>query len=275
MSNTILVVNRDPVTLKAIQRTLDRDYDVVVTQCGQDGVLIVDKCQPALAVVDVELADMTGLDFIRRLRPREQGLPCLFISRFGHDASNLEALRLGVTDYIEQPLTSAGLLSAVRRVIADGPSVNETAPERHALIRWADIVVRVVELRYDIKTLEEWARSVAVSVGALRNWCRTANLPARRSLLFARMLRAVIKHKAHPIPPAELLNVVDRRTLVKMLLTAGGTSTDLPHDEQEFLERQRYVTNADALDVLRSALIARGLGDVCGPHELRLANGLD
>ena len=76
--------------------------------------------------------------------------------------------------------------------------------------------------------------------------------------MMARVLRAVIQHQASATPPAELLNVVDRRTLSKMLLDAGGTSSELPRNVQEFLDRQRFITNAGALDVLRTALARAG-----------------
>jgi ActR/RegA family two-component response regulator len=257
MANAILVANRDRITLAAIRRALSRDYNVVCTQHGQDALEIAAKHELELAVIDMELSDMMGLDLVRALR--EHGLSCLFVTRFGHDAANLEALGLGVTYCIEEPLTAGILLSAVRRAIADEPAANEKAPERHSLQRWAGVVVPVADLPYDVRTLEEWGRAAGVSVGALRSWCRTANLPARRSLLFARMLRAVIQHKVYAVAPAELLNVVDRRTLVKMLLDSGGTLTDLPPSVQQFLEQQRIITNADALNVLCTAMVREGL----------------
>jgi DNA-binding response OmpR family regulator len=254
MSNTVLVANRDLVTLKAIDRLLSREHTVVCTQQGRDALTIATEQEIAAAIIDTELSDMNGLDLLRVLRPHERGIPCLFISRFGHTASRLEAIRLGVTNWIEQPLTAEVLLRAMRQTLVDRPVGNDIAHERHSLIRWATIVVRLIELPYDVRTLEEWARSVAVSVGALRNWCRTANLPARRSLLFARTLRAVIRYSALGLPPAQLLNVVDRRTLSKMLIDAGGTSIDLPPDAQAFLTRQRYVSDVDALNLVRVAI---------------------
>jgi CheY-like chemotaxis protein len=258
MPTTILIAIRDLTTLHAIGQALGREHHVVCTQHGREALELVTNGEITLAIIDTELIDMSGLDLLRALGPYQRGCPCLFITRLGYEATIDEVIRLGVTYCIEQPLTMGLFLSFARRAIADRSNTSGTAVRQHSFVRWADLIVPVVTLPNDVRTLEEWARATAVSVGALRNWCRTAGLPSRRSLLLARSLRAVILRMSSSASPADLLNIVDRRTLSKMLLEAGGTSTDLPSNADEFLKRQQFVTNGDAIDTLRTALALAG-----------------
>ncbi|HET9360006.1 MAG TPA: hypothetical protein VFO58_09655 [Vicinamibacterales bacterium] len=70
------------------------------------------------------------------------------------------------------------------------------------------------------------------------------------------MFRAVIRQSTTPAPPEDLLNVVDRRTLAELLVASGGTSTRLPGNEHEFLERQRFIDNQAALAAVQAALVS-------------------
>jgi hypothetical protein len=184
----------------------------------------------------------------------------VFVTRYGHDTEKDEALRLGACDVLEQPLTPGLLLAAVHNaMISDdarksGPARSE--PELHSVTRWADVVVRAVCAPRDLRTLREWGREVGVSVGGLRNWCGTARLPARRSLNFVRLLRAVVQRKTTIASPEDLLNVVDRRTLAKLLMMAGGTARELPADVHEFLRRQTFISDVSAVRAVQAALVS-------------------
>lgn len=131
-------------------------------------------------------------------------------------------------------------------------------PRAHAAARWAHAIVPIVDCPIDPRTIEGWSRWIAASPGAIRNWCFTAGLAPRRSLVFARLLRAVILSEGGRRKPENLLDVVDRRTLRGLLslagLTAGGR---LPSSVEEFLEHQVLVQDRDALREIRRALHER------------------
>lgn len=134
-------------------------------------------------------------------------------------------------------------------------SVPVGRPEPHAAVRWARAVIAVTDCPSDPKTIAGWGRWIAASSGAIRNWCFTAGIGPRRSLVFARMLRAVIFSEGGTRKPENLLDTVDRRTLVGLLRLAGlPTNGRLPPDVDEFLEQQVLVRDPDALDEVRRAL---------------------
>jgi len=123
-------------------------------------------------------------------------------------------------------------------------------PEAHATERWARAVTAVVRCRADPKTLKSWGRAIGVSQSALRTRCAAAHVPAKASLDFARLLRATVRSQGSTWDLHDLLDVVDDRTLRRLLSRAGLSDLD-PHGPpltlHEFLARQRLVTRPAAV----------------------------
>jgi len=126
-------------------------------------------------------------------------------------------MQAGACDFVEKPLIDDNLLSVVENALAckaDPDATNVIAkgaapPEAHAVARWANAVVGVIDSRCDPNTFEAWGRCVASSPGTLKNWCRIAGFSPKRSLMLARLLRAVVRHHIDGYRPCDCLNVVD------------------------------------------------------------------
>jgi hypothetical protein len=119
-----------------------------------------------------------------------------------------------------------------------------------AVDRWSRLVGALLHSSQDCKNLEQWARTSGVARGTLRAWCRSARLPAARSLDFARMLRAVHRSGLNGWRIEDILDVVDRRTFHR-LLQRGAVSflaESTAITPRAFLERQHYIVDARALE---------------------------
>lgn len=258
MSVRVLLFDRDSISLAAMRDVLCRaHYDVCCADTVEDAVALGPTV--AVAIIDLLSDPSAGLELLSALQRGIRPPACAVTLRFGHDASRAEAMRLGAFECIDQPVTALLLTTLVGSVAAyQRHKVTQPAHSvLHSLFRWADVVVRGVDCPRDPRTLAEWGREVGASTGAIRNWCRTAGLSARRSLLFTRLLRAVIRHSKSRTRPEDLLNVADRRTLAKVLLDAGGSPFTLPDSVGDFLDRQRFIVRRDAIDVIASALSER------------------
>jgi DNA-binding NtrC family response regulator len=72
---------------------------------------------PDLLLVDVRFPGDNGIDFIRRLREETRLPPTIVVSGEASMAETLEAVRLGVYDFIEKPFTRERLLQSVRNCL--------------------------------------------------------------------------------------------------------------------------------------------------------------
>jgi hypothetical protein len=215
--------------------------------------------QPDVALVGPGLCDTSRTEFVRELRSVCDGATVVVVA-----GGALQVALVGMPAIAGDVGAPHNIESLVPLVLSltnghhnGGSSSRASVCATHAAERWAAVVVPVIDSPRDPKTLRMWARWVAASPGAIRNWCRTANLSAKRSLDFARMLRAVERHRRDRTHLEELLDVVDRRTLVKMCRlgsTRPETSAQLPSSVEDYLRLQRWIDSQTALAAITRLL---------------------
>ena len=71
---------------------------------------------PCCIVLDVRLADLSGLDLQRQLVSRSDS-PIIFITGFGDVPTTVHAMKAGALDFLTKPLQTDVLLDAVRRAL--------------------------------------------------------------------------------------------------------------------------------------------------------------
>ncbi len=177
-------------------------------------------------------------------------------------ASHVVLLDLNLEGMSEAQLIRAMRLSRVR-VPCAVDQAHRDAQNSPAIERWARIVVRGSMLTMDPRTVGKWAREIGMSYGAVRNWCHSACIPAKVSLQFTRLLRAVIWSTKSERPPHDFLDVVDSRTLSRLLRRGGLNSLDGQTARlisvERFLSTQDLVVDAGAVALVRCLLNAETL----------------
>jgi len=128
----------------------------------------------------------------------------------------------------------------------------------HSADRLSRAIVLATKSPSDPRTLTIWGQQVGASRGALRVWCKAAGVSARSCLDFLRVLRAVIHSRHQPWDLLRLLDVVDQRSLLK-LLDRGGVRElcrEAPPTVDDFLLRQRFLDNQQVLQAVTRRLEA-------------------
>jgi two-component system nitrogen regulation response regulator GlnG len=115
---SLLVVDDEPNVLFSLEASL-RSETLNVTTAGtaREGIERVRRRPPDAVVLDVRLADMSGLDAfdaIRRLDPR---LPVIFITAHASTETAIEAVKRGAFDYLLKPLNLPQLREVVGRAL--------------------------------------------------------------------------------------------------------------------------------------------------------------
>ncbi len=250
----VLLVDDDLIVLDTYERSLCLAHFTVATARTVSEAKEQLHQDFSAAVIDLRLPDGNGLDVLREFRKHHPCIPALIVTGFGTLHAAFEASSLGAVDFLEKPISIDELIEEIHHLIRpqEGPSREPTA---HASARWARAVAPIVNSASDVRTIGDWSRLIAAAPGTIRNWCHTAHIPTRHSLIFGRLLRVVALSNHGRNRPEDLLDVVDLRTLARLFRLVGlRNSEDVPPDIFSFIDRQQLVKKEEAIAALKAML---------------------
>ena len=117
----IAIVEDHPMFREHLAHVINREADLAV--CGEadnapDGLILIQKLRPQLAIVDLTLKGASGLELIKDLRVQEIDVPALVLSMHDESIYAERALRAGAKGYITKQEGSAKVMAAIRKVLA-------------------------------------------------------------------------------------------------------------------------------------------------------------
>jgi two-component system, OmpR family, KDP operon response regulator KdpE len=117
----ILVVDDEPQICHSLQVNLEkRNYDVTTAASGEEALEAIARQKPDVAIVDLVLPSMDGIELTRRIRENSP-IPIIVLSAIGDERKKVEALECGADDYVTKPFGMEELVarikSALRRTI--------------------------------------------------------------------------------------------------------------------------------------------------------------
>lgn len=116
-SQTILVVDDDPQIRDILGVALDRaGFQTVMARDGAEGLDLAKSARPSLAVLDIGLPEMDGLELCKAIR-RESDLPILFLTARDDEVDRILGLELGGDDYVTKPFSPRELVARVRAIL--------------------------------------------------------------------------------------------------------------------------------------------------------------
>ncbi len=128
MKQTIALVDDDRNILTSVQMTLEQEGFAVRTFTDGESALQALMARPVdLAVLDVKMPRMDGMELLQRLRARS-AMPVIFLTSKDEEVDELMALRLGADDYITKPFSQRLLIERIRALLRrNDPHRGETA----------------------------------------------------------------------------------------------------------------------------------------------------
>ena len=115
---TLLIADDDPVALALLAEVLAGEGYAVRAASGGAACLELAAREPVeLAIVDLRMPDMDGLEVIRRLAVLRPGIPIIILTAFAGIDTAIEAIRSGATDYLSKPFRMEQITIAVRRIL--------------------------------------------------------------------------------------------------------------------------------------------------------------
>lgn len=113
----VLLVDDDVELVDMLKEYLEQEgYEVTAVHNGVDGLANASSGQFAIAVLDVMMPRLQGMDTLRQLRQRSQ-MPVLMLTAKGDDADRILGLELGADDYVSKPCTPRELSARIRAIL--------------------------------------------------------------------------------------------------------------------------------------------------------------
>lgn len=114
----ILVVDDEENMLALLKRVLGKEgYHTECVDSGRGALNLARKRPFELAIVDVSLPDMDGIELLAKLKGMDREMPVIMISAFPSWEKEQAARRLGCTEYLPKPLDMKRLKDLVREKI--------------------------------------------------------------------------------------------------------------------------------------------------------------
>jgi len=116
----ITIIDDDPIAIKMLERALQEypKVDLIGTaETGNEGLKLIKAKKPELLFLDIELPDMSGLEFIEQINLANDN-PCDVVIYSTYDKYMLPAFRKEVFDFLIKPIEKIELKNIIDRYSA-------------------------------------------------------------------------------------------------------------------------------------------------------------
>jgi DNA-binding NarL/FixJ family response regulator len=129
----LVIVDDHPIVREGLVQQINRQPDLVV--CAEASNVsqawaAVEKHQPDLVLVDINLPGRSGLELIRDLRTHAPAVPTLVLSMHDESVFAERVLRAGGRGYVSKEAGGDELVAAIRRVLSGQIYVSESVSTR-------------------------------------------------------------------------------------------------------------------------------------------------
>jgi len=136
--DNILVVDDDPDIREVLKDRLESlGYNVFSGASGVEALELLEKQNPQIVLLDIEMPEMSGLEALKEIRKRQIDITVVMITAHGTIERAVEAIRQGAYDFIPKPFEPDHIALIVQRAL-----------ERERLKRGVEVLSDQVGERY-------------------------------------------------------------------------------------------------------------------------------
>ncbi len=138
----ILLVDDEPDILDFLRYNLQKEgFQVFTAGDGVEGLRKAEEIRPHLAILDIMMPKMDGVELCRQLRTRSElaNMLIVFLTARDEDYSQIAALDVGGDDYITKPIRPRVFMSRINALLRRFERKDEAEAEQ--VIRVADLAI--------------------------------------------------------------------------------------------------------------------------------------
>ncbi len=126
MSYKVLLIEDDPSIRQVISAALEIEgYVVHQFPDGESAIAVVTELEPDIAIIDLRLPGINGLEVVRTIRPLTYA-PLVILTAFGDSHDVVAALEAGADDFLSKPIANKELAARIRAILRrNRPPLND------------------------------------------------------------------------------------------------------------------------------------------------------
>ena len=140
----ILVMEDDLNVAKGLEMVLTEEgYDVYLAETGKLAMEAFKQGRFDLLVADIRLPDVNGMDIIREIKETKPETEVIAITGYATTSMAVEAMKLGVHDFLPKPFTEEEIKSTVSEALHDyqeKPAIKAAATQEEKLIQKRQVI---------------------------------------------------------------------------------------------------------------------------------------
>jgi len=187
----VFIVDDHPLVREGVTNLINAQDDVMVCGEARDSAEAIDgiaKERPEVAVIDISLANESGLELIKNLVRQFPQVALIVLSMHDEALYAERALRAGARGYVMKHETSKSVLASIRQVLGGGLYVSERIANRIAqrltssrrpvasspVERLSDRELEIFRLLGQGRSPSEIARDLNLSLKTVQAYCARA-----------------------------------------------------------------------------------------------------
>ena len=117
MKHNVFLIDDDKNILTSVSILLETEgYKVNTFSDGESGLKAILESKPDLAVVDIKMPRLDGIELLKKLR-KKSDMPVIFLTSKDTEIDELLGLKVGADDYITKPFSQKILIERIRILI--------------------------------------------------------------------------------------------------------------------------------------------------------------
>lgn len=138
----ILAIDDEANIRRLLTDELEQEgFKVETAETGEEGLALVDTATYDLALVDLKLPGMSGIDVIKKMRRLSYPPEIIVISGYGDIHVAVESMKLGVRDFVTKPFKLSELIPLVDQAVKEkrvldgraSPPLSPVHQDKHAI----------------------------------------------------------------------------------------------------------------------------------------------
>ncbi len=201
---SVVLVDDHPIMRHGLAQLIRGEAGLEVcgeTGSAREGLEVVGRLKPDLAIIDLTLPDKNGLELVKDIRAAHPATQCLVLSMHDETLYGERSLRAGARGYVMKEEAADHLIAAIQKILGGGLYVSETLNAR--MLEQVTGAARSKSTGVDALTDRELEILELVGKGVA-----TKNIAVQLSI----SARTVEAHRAHI---KEKLGITDGAALVR------------------------------------------------------------